>query len=93
MYNEFTFEEHESGPELLVFVAVVTAGISLAKSVIDLIVAIIKARSEGIKKGDHPASPLDLIVRRTYKERNSEKRRFCVLGMTKLSTERSSKSA
>jgi hypothetical protein len=66
MYNEFSFEEHESGPELLVFVAVVTAGISLAKSVIDLIVAIIKARSEGIKKGDHPASPLDLIVRRTY---------------------------
>lgn len=63
--DEVTFEEHESGPELLVFVAAMTAGISLAKSIIDLIVAIIKARSEGIKKGDHPASPLELIVRRT----------------------------
>ena len=67
-YDEFTFEEHESGPELLVFVAAMTAGISLAKSIIDLIVAIIKARSEGIKKGDHPTSPLELIVRRTYKD-------------------------
>ncbi len=68
MHEEFTFEEHESGPELLVFVAAVTASISLAKSIIDLIVAIIKARSEGIKKGDHPAAPLELIVRRTYKD-------------------------
>lgn len=68
MHEEFTFEERESGPELLVFVATVTASISLAKSIIDLIVAIIKARSEGIKKGDHPAAPLELIVRRTYKD-------------------------
>jgi len=65
--EEFVFEEHESGPELLVFVAAATAGISLAKSIIDLIVAIIKARSEGIKKGDHPQAPLELIVRRTQK--------------------------
>jgi len=68
MHDELAFEEHESGPELLIFVAAITAGISLAKSIIDLIVAIIKARSEGIKKGDHPASPLELIVRRTYKD-------------------------
>jgi hypothetical protein len=68
MHDEFMFEEHESGPELLVFVAAMTAGISLTKSIIDLIVAIIKARSEGIKKGDHPTSPLELIVRRTFKD-------------------------
>lgn len=55
--------EHESGPELLVF-AVATAGLTLAKSVIDLITAIIKARTEGVKKGDRPADPLELIVRR-----------------------------
>jgi hypothetical protein len=67
-YDEFAFEEHESGPELLVYVAAVTAGISLAKSVIDLIIAILKARSEGIKKGDHPTAPLELIVRSVYKE-------------------------
>ena len=65
--GEFTFEEHESGPELLVYVAVVTAGISLVKSVIDLIVSILKARSEGVKKGDRREAPLELIVRRTQK--------------------------
>ena len=36
---------------------------TLAKSVIDLIVAIIKARAEGIKRGDHPNDPIELIVR------------------------------
>jgi hypothetical protein len=57
------FVEHESGPELLVYLAVATAGLSLAKSVIDLITAIVKARSEGVKRGDRPAEPLELIVR------------------------------
>jgi hypothetical protein len=64
---ELGFEEHESGPELLVYLAVATAGITLAKSVIDLITAIIKARAEGVKKGDKPADPLELIVRRVDK--------------------------
>lgn len=58
------FEEHESGPELLVWLAMGTAGITLAKSVIDLVTAIIKARSEGIKKGDSPSAPVELIVRK-----------------------------
>jgi hypothetical protein len=61
---DFDFEEHESGPELLVYMALATAGITLAKSLIDLITAIIKARSEGVKKGDRPNDPLELIVRR-----------------------------
>ena|SRR5690349_8249531 len=55
-------EEHESGPEILVYLAVTTAGLSLAKSIVELITAIIKARSEGIKKGDKPSDPLELIV-------------------------------
>jgi hypothetical protein len=58
------FVEHESGPELLVYLAVATAGLTLAKSVIDLITAIIKARSDGVKRGDHPADPLELVIRR-----------------------------
>ena len=58
------FEEHESGPEILLYVAATTAGLSLAKSIIDLVVAIIKARSEGIKRGDGPRHPVELIVRR-----------------------------
>ncbi len=58
------FLEHESGPELLVWLAMGTAGITLAKSVIDLVTTIIKARSEGIKKGDSPSAPVKLIIRK-----------------------------
>jgi hypothetical protein len=57
------FEEHESGPEILVYMAVAAAGLTLAKSVVELITAIIKARSEGIKRGDKPCEPLELIMR------------------------------
>lgn len=67
--SELGFEEHESGPELLVYLAVATAGITLAKSVVDLITAIIKARSEGPKKRDTPADPIELIVRRVGDDR------------------------
>ena len=67
--SALAIEEHESGPELLVYLAVATAGITLAKSVIDLITAIIKARSEGVEKGDTPAEPIELIVRRVGDDR------------------------
>ncbi len=67
--SEVEWIEHESGPEILVYAAVVTAGITLAKSVIELVTAVIKARTEGIKKGDKPEEPLELIVRRVD-ERN-----------------------
>ncbi|MBU0509824.1 hypothetical protein KKH27_13455 [bacterium] len=62
--REFTFEEHESGPEVLVYVA---AGVTLASSVIQLVAAIIKARADGIKKGDRPSEPVELIIRRVLK--------------------------
>lgn len=62
--TNFSFQEHESGPEILVYLALGTTGITLAKSIIDLITAIIKARSEGIKHGDSPDAPIELIVRR-----------------------------
>ncbi len=61
--SEYQIEEHESGPEILLYLAVTTAGLTFAKSVVDLITAIIKARSEGIRKGDRPSDPLELIVR------------------------------
>ena len=63
---EFSLEEHESGPEILAYLALTTAGLTVAKSVIDLVTAIIKARSEGVKKGDKPAEPVELIVRRIH---------------------------
>jgi hypothetical protein len=56
--------EHESGPELLLYLAVGTGVLSLAKSVIELVIEVIKSRSAGIKKGDSPRDPLVLIVRR-----------------------------
>lgn len=56
--------EHESGPELLLYLAVTAGALSLAKSVVELITEIFKARAAGIKKGDHPRDPLVLIVRR-----------------------------
>jgi hypothetical protein len=61
---QYIFVEHESGPELLIYAALVTAGITLAKSVIELVTEIIKARSEGIRKGDRPSDPVEVIVRR-----------------------------
>jgi hypothetical protein len=61
---EFAFEEHESGPELLVLLALATGGLGLAKSIVDLITAIIEARREGVARGDKPREPVELIVRR-----------------------------
>jgi hypothetical protein len=57
------YVEHESGPEILVWLAVGTAGLSLAKSIVDLICVVIKARSEGATLGDKHREPLELIVR------------------------------
>ena len=61
--DTFSFEEHESGPELLVYLAFATAGMSLTANIINLVTAIIKARAEGIRRGDQRNAPLELIVR------------------------------
>jgi len=59
--SPFEFIEHENGPEIL---ALVTAGLSLATSVVNLVVAIIAARRQGVSEGDQPSEPIELIVRR-----------------------------
>lgn len=59
--DEFVFIEHESGPEILTIVA---TGLSIVASVTAIVAVIINARSKGIKEGDHPSHPLELIVRR-----------------------------
>jgi hypothetical protein len=56
-------EEHESGPEILVYLAVTAAGLGVVKSLVELVTAIIKARSDGNKMGDSRSEPLELIVR------------------------------
>jgi len=56
-------KKDESGPEILGYLAATTTGLSLAKSIVELVIAIIKARSEGIKRGDRPTDPLEVLVR------------------------------
>jgi hypothetical protein len=63
------YVEHESGPELLLHLAVVagklglaTAALTLVKSVIELVTAMVKARYEGRRKGDAQHGPLVIIV-------------------------------
>lgn len=61
--DSFQWQEHESGPELLIWIPLATAGIALSAAVINLVVSILKARSDGIKVGDRPREPLELILR------------------------------
>ena len=71
--NDICFDlvEHESGPEIIAMIAFGTAGLTLAKSVVDLITAIIKARFEGKKKWDRSSGELLLIVRDTHRTATS----------------------
>lgn len=65
--TNFEFVEHESGPEILVYLALASSLVTLSGSIIDLINTIIKARSESVKKGDRPNAPIELIIRRVKK--------------------------
>ncbi len=69
--RRFDFIEHESGPEIIAWIALGTASITLAKSLIDLITAIINARAKGREAGDRPYGKLLLIVRDTYRTDSS----------------------
>ena len=62
--DDWRFEEHESGPELLVWVAAATSTVTLAASVLNLVSTIIKARSDGIARGDSAHAPIELVVRK-----------------------------
>ncbi len=59
--HDFDYLEHESGPELLTWIA---DGVTIATPVVTTIVAIAKARRLGVKRGDAPGDPIELIVRR-----------------------------
>jgi len=80
----FGFEEHESGPEILAYAVV---GVGLAKAVIELITAIIKARSEGIRKNDRPSDPLEVIVRRVHADHEFREETVFRVGPTDAITE------
>jgi hypothetical protein len=55
--------EHESGPEILLYVALIAGGFQLSASILALITSIIEARKSGIEKGDSPKDDLSIIVR------------------------------
>ncbi len=61
--REYEYVEHESGPELLLYFALGVSVLQVTKSAIDLVTAILKARSEGRKKGDNQHGPLVIVVR------------------------------
>lgn len=72
--GDCVLECHESGPEVVVCLAVASAGLALAKSVVDLVTTIIKARADGAKKGDRSNRPLELIVRRIDRDENLQEK-------------------
>jgi len=55
--------EHENGPEIVAYIALTTASISFLQSTISLVTEILKARRDGISKGDSPKENLKVIVR------------------------------
>ena len=69
--EEFAYHEHESGPEIIAWLALGTAGITLTKSIIDLIVGIINACRRGEKNGDNIKGKLILIIRDTNRTADS----------------------
>lgn len=69
--HEFDYHEHESGPEIIAWLALGTAGLTVTKSLIDLITAIINACKKGREKGDNHKGKLLLIVRDTHRTDNS----------------------
>ena len=72
-YNSFEFEyhHHESGPEIIAWLALGTAGLTVNKSLIDLITAIINACKKGKEKNDNLKGKLLLIVRDTHRTKSS----------------------
>jgi len=80
--TELTLQEHETGPEVLAYILLATAGLSLAKEVVGLITEIIKARTAGIKRGDRPNDPLHLIVRRVYDKDGIRDEQVLTIGHT-----------
>lgn len=69
--HEFEYHHHESGPEIIAWLALGTAGLTVTKSLIDLITAIINACKKGKEKNDNLHGKLLLIVRDTHRTESS----------------------
>lgn len=80
--TELTLQEHETGPEVLAYILLATAGLSLAKEVVGLITEIVKARNEGIERGDRANEPLHLVVRRVHDKDGIRDEQVLTIGHT-----------
>ncbi|MFH1440449.1 MAG: hypothetical protein ABIH18_00170 [Candidatus Omnitrophota bacterium] len=63
--NKFVLEQHESGPEVLLSLALATAKVTLVKSIIDLLITIIKGLSKENRK---KPSRIKIVSRRLNKK-------------------------
>jgi len=61
--GEFHYIEHENGPEIITYIGLASTLIVFTTAVIEIVSTIIKARSEGIQKGDRPDDYIELITR------------------------------
>ncbi len=75
--------EHESGPELIVYAAV----LGVAKGIIELIIAILNARREGRKQGDCQHGPLVIVVRSISPEGSSPEKQILKVDLNSSPTE------
>ncbi len=60
---DFEYREHETGPEILTWLAFATSGIVLTNSLIGLILKIVDIIKKGPEKGDEPKGKLSIIIR------------------------------
>ncbi|MEA5016954.1 MAG: hypothetical protein VB099_20595 [Candidatus Limiplasma sp.] len=65
--HKIDYHEHESGPEVIAWLALGTAGLALTKSIVDLVTAIVNACKKGREKGDNHKGKLVLIIRDTQR--------------------------
>jgi hypothetical protein len=61
--DRFCFVEHENGPEILTYLTLIPAGLTIPESIVELVTVIIKARTEGRRHGDRHSHPITLAVR------------------------------
>lgn len=66
---DIKYQEHESGPEIIFHIAYVTAVVTLAKSVLDLITALVKLISERIRNGREQSRGIEIIARIAFNTR------------------------
>ena len=69
--------EHESGPEILVYIS---SALIFGASIIDLVAAIINSRNKGREKGDRTGSRINIIVRKFDKEENIREENVLEIG-------------